>query len=94
MDFLKGLLGGFSAVPRSGFHEFAVKCKRCGEVIQGRVNLNNDLSVDYEQGRTTYHVRKLLTGSSKCFQQIEVELKFNENKQLLEKQARGGEFVE
>ncbi len=94
MDFLKGLFRGVSPASPAGFFEFAVKCRRCGEIIPGRVNLNNDLSVEYEGDRTTYFVRKLLAGSGRCFQQIEVELKFNAEKQLSEKQVHGGEFVE
>lgn len=94
MSLFKGLFGGFTSAPRQSFYAFNVKCKRCGEIIDGRVNLSNDLSVDYEGGRTTYFVLKTLMGSGKCFQQIEVELKFNADKQLIEKQAHGGEFVE
>jgi hypothetical protein len=33
-------------------------------------------------------------GNGKCFQQIEVELKFNESRRLLEKHATGGQFAE
>ncbi len=94
MNLFKGLFGGVTSTPRQGFYAFNVKCKRCGEVIEGRVNLSNDLSVDYEGGHTTYFVRKTLMGSGKCFQQIEVELKFNADKQLIEKQPHGGEFVD
>ena len=78
----------------SNFHSFAVKCNRCGEVIEGRVNLNNDLSVEYEGDRTVYYVRKVLMGTGLCFQQIEVELKFDEPRRLIEKHISGGQFVE
>jgi len=33
-------------------------------------------------------------GSSRCFQQIEVELKFTSSRELIEQQAQGGKFVE
>jgi len=78
----------------SNFHSFGVKCNRCGEVIEGRVNLNNDLSVEYEGDRTVYYVRKVLMGTGLCFQQIEVTLKFDEPRRLLEKHISGGQFVE
>ena len=92
MSFLKKL---FSApTPSTNFYAFAVKCNRCGETIEGRINLNNDLSVDYEGGQDVYHVRKLLTGNGRCFQQIEVELKFNASRQVLEKNVQGGRFIE
>ena len=86
----------FSAPSGSGlnFYSFAVKCDRCGEVIEGRVNLNNDLSVEYEGARSVYFVRKVLMGNGLCFQQIEVELKFDSPRKLLEKHVTGGQFVE
>ena len=94
MDFLKKLFSGSSSAPRSNFHSFAVKCNRCGEIITGHVNLNNDLSMEYGDSGDTYHIRKELMGSGKCFQRIEVEMKFDLSKKLIEKQARGGTFVE
>ena len=94
MNFLKKI---FSTPPglESAFYSFTVKCNRCGEVIEGRINLNNELSVEYEpDGGSVYYGRKVLMGSGKCFQQIEVELKFNEPRKLLEKKVTGGQFVE
>jgi hypothetical protein len=94
MGFLKKLFtGGAPAQSRSDFYPFAVTCNRCGEVIEGRVNLSNDLSADYENG-DVYHVRKVLMGSGRCFQQVEVELKFDASRNLLEKHVQGGRFVE
>jgi hypothetical protein len=91
MGFFKKLFGGGAPSSSSNFYTFNVRCDRCGEIIEGRVNLNNDLSLDDEGG---YHVRKVLMGSNLCFQQIEVELKFDASRQLLEKQINGGKFVE
>jgi hypothetical protein len=93
MNFLKKLFPTSSG-PASNVYSFAVKCDRCGEVIEGRVNLNNDLSVEYEGSNSVYFVRKVLMGNGLCFQQIEVELKFNTPRKLLEKHATGGQFVE
>ena len=45
MGFFKRLFGGASARTKKEFYTFSVKCKRCGEVIEGRVDLDNDLSV-------------------------------------------------
>jgi hypothetical protein len=33
-------------------------------------------------------------GSGRCFQQIEVELTFDANRRLLDKQVQGGTFIE
>ena len=94
MGFIKNLFGGGSAKSEKRYYLFNVKCKRCGEIIEGRVDLDNDLSLDYEGDRNVYFVRKGLMGSGRCFQQIEVEMKFNADRQLLEQQAQGGTFVE
>jgi hypothetical protein len=68
-----------------------VQCKRCGEIIEGRVDLDNDLSLGDEGD--IYLVHKGLVGANRCFQQIEVELKFDSARQLLERHITGGEFV-
>ncbi len=62
-------------------------------MIEGHVDLSNDLSLEYEEDHEVYFVRKGLMGSGRCFQQIEVEMKFDSNKQLLEQQIHGGQFV-
>jgi hypothetical protein len=93
MGFLKNLFGGGSAKPEKRYYVFHVKCNRCGEVIEGRVDLDNDLSIEYEGDQTVYFVRKGLVGTNRCFQQIEVELKFDSSRQLLEQQVTGGQFT-
>jgi hypothetical protein len=95
MGFLKKLFGGgVSAKPDKRYYTFNVKCKRCGEVIEGRVDLDNDLSLDYEGDSTVYYVRKGLIGNNRCFQQIEVEMKFTAERTLIEQQATGGQFID
>ena len=94
MGFLKKLFGGADARPEKRYYTFHVKCNRCGEVIEGRVDLDNDLSLDYEEDTTIYFVRKGLVGENRCFQQIEVEMKFTPDRELIEKLAQGGTFIE
>jgi len=94
MGFLKNLFGGGSAKPDKRYYTFQVKCNRCGEIIEGRVDLDNDLSLEFEDNQNVYFVRKGLMGSGRCFQQIEVELKFTSTRELIEHQAQGGTFVE
>jgi hypothetical protein len=92
-----GIIKKLFSIPTStptDFYAFKVKCSRCGEVIEGRVNLSNDLSLEFEGNRNIYFGRKVLMGSGRCFQQIEVELKFDPARKLLERSAGGGEFVE
>ena len=93
MGFLKRLFGGDTARPEKRYYVFNVKCNRCGEIIEGRVDLDNDLSLDYEGDSTVYFVRKGLVGENRCFQQIEVEMKFTPNRTLIEQTAQGGQFI-
>ncbi len=92
MNLLQKLFGG-TPKPEQRDYAFSVKCRRCGEVISGRVDLSNDLSVEYEEGGDIFFARKTLMGENRCFQRIEVELKFNASRDLLEKHITGGEFV-
>jgi hypothetical protein len=93
MGFLKKLFGGAGATPEKRYYTFNVKCNRCGEVIEGRVDLDNDLSLDYDGDSTVYFVRKGLVGNNRCFQQIEVEMKFTPARTLIEQEVTGGQFV-
>jgi hypothetical protein len=90
MGFLKNLFGG--ARPEKRYYLFKVKCNRCGEIIEGRIDLDNDLSLGDEGNN--YIVRKGLIGNNRCFQRIEVELQFTSDRKLIEQQAQGGTFVE
>ena len=53
--------GGSSTSQARQLYEFAVQCRRCGDVLPAYVNLQNDLSQDYE--RDVWFVRKLISGS-------------------------------
>jgi hypothetical protein len=92
MDFLKKLFSGGPAKPQSNFFDFTAKCNRCGEAIEGRVNLTNDLSLNDDNNG--YFVHKIVMGGGRCFQQVEFELTFDSNHKLVEKQVHGGTFVE
>jgi len=97
MSFFKRLSNLFSSSTSADANAYwlAVKCNRCGEVIRARVNLNNDLSLDYDQsGRATYFCRKTLIGEGHCFQRVEVELTFDANRRLVDRQITGGQFVD
>ena len=96
MGFLKKLFGDISAKPEKQYYTFKVKCNRCGEIIEGRVDLDNDLSIEYEDNREIFISRKGLIGSGEnhCFQQIEVALKFSSTKAVIDEQIQGGTFVE
>jgi len=93
MNFLQRLFGGVPAKPEKRYYTFTVKCRRCGELIDGRVDLDNDPSVDYENGGEVYFARKVLMGDGMCFQRIETTFQFTQARTLIEQQVTGGEFV-
>jgi hypothetical protein len=90
MNFLKRLASIFSAPSSSTgrYYYIYVTCGRCGEKIRGRVDLQNELSIDYgvqewADGETTppsnevtYFCRKGLNGG-RCCQTVEIELTFD-----------------
>jgi lysyl-tRNA synthetase class I len=92
MSFFKNLLN--PQKPQKSYYTFKVKCNRCGEIIEGRVDLDNDLSIEYEDKREVYIVRKGIMGSGRCFQQINVELKFSSTRAVIGEEVQGGVFVE
>jgi hypothetical protein len=70
------------------------QCRRCGEPLKARVNLMNEPSeTDDGEG---WIVRKGLVGSgaNRCFQTVEVTLRFDaQKKQLVESDAVGGRLL-
>lgn len=93
MNFLKKLFAPRKPFKKS-YSTFTVKCKRCGENLTGRIDLDNDLSVEYEEGGDIFHVRKVLMGDNKCFQRVEASFKFDADRQVIERDVVGGEFVD
>jgi DNA-directed RNA polymerase subunit N (RpoN/RPB10) len=78
-----------------GVYWISVRCKSCGEIINARVNLYNDLSIVYDNVQEpTYICRKTLVGSQGCYQRIEVELVFDSKRRLLGSEIVGGTFIE
>lgn len=73
-----------------------VRCNRCGETLRTRVDLHNDLSIEYgeREGDTTYFCRKTLIGDKLCFQRVEIELTFDGQRRLIDRQITGGQFVD
>ncbi|NUM44229.1 MAG: hypothetical protein HUU38_05935 [Anaerolineales bacterium] len=98
MNFFKKLSTLFSSPPSrqdADSYWLTVQCHRCGEVIRARVNLLNDLSLEFGEGeKTTYFCRKVLMGAGQCFQRVEVELTFDGNRKLLSRNITGGKWVE
>jgi len=96
MDLLSKLFGGKTKSTQDKYFIFNVRCKRCGEIIEGRVDVDNDLSVEYENDSETFHCRKVLMGDGKnlCYQRIEVCLRFDSRRNLVEHTVEsGGDFI-
>jgi hypothetical protein len=91
-NLMKALAGGGPLQP----FILQVKCNRCGEILTARVNLANDLSVEYGPSGApqSYSCRKVLQGNGRCFQPVEVNLTFDANRVLQEREIRGGKFIE
>ena len=95
-----GILDGIKKIflpppPFERYYPFHARCRRCGEVLEGRVDRYNELSVEYEGGKPVYYCRKVLMGSGPCYQAVETTFKFDEGRNnVLERQVSGGEFVE
>ncbi len=70
------------------------QCRRCGELLKARVNLMNEPS-EADEG-DGWIVRKGLVGSgaNRCFQTVDVMLKFDGKKQnMIESEAVGGKLL-
>jgi hypothetical protein len=98
MSLFKKISGMFSSSSSAGDDHtlcVKVKCSRCGEIIQARIDLHNDLSIDYDDagGESNYICRKTLIGEERCFQRVEVTLKFDKNRQLIDQDITGGVFM-
>ena len=95
MSFLKKLTSLFPSPmlgDERGYWIYA-RCNRCKEVLKARIDLYNDLSIDYDDPKMGFYSRKVLMGTSRCFQQIEVNLKFNEKRKLTDSQVSGGQLI-
>ena len=86
----------FTGSPKDSSFWITVQCGRCGEVIQTRIDLNNDLSTEYgeDERETAYYCRKVLIGKEGCYLPVEIELRFDAGRNLIDKQIRGGKFVD
>ena len=93
MDFLKRLFGG-TARPANDLLPITVKCSRCGEMVRGQIKLYSEVSTDYDEaGQEKYFCRKVLIGSGRCFQSIEVRYTFTAARAVLNREITGGVFV-
>jgi hypothetical protein len=95
MGFLDTLKRLFQADPDRHHKTVYARCARCGEILKTRLNLYNDLSVEYggRRGQDSYYARKVLLGDSGCFNRVELEMTFDSQRRLVEVEAQGGEYL-
>ena len=96
MGLMKKISSLFTGSPKDSSLWITVQCGRCGEVIQTRIDLNNDLSTEYgeDERETAYYCRKVLIGKEGCYLPVEIELRFDAGRNLIDKQIKGGKFVD
>jgi hypothetical protein len=90
MGFFDSFKSMFSGSVQDDGYWIYVRCRRCGEVIKTRIDLQNSLSQSDSGG---YMVNKTLVGNRLCFERIEVTLTFDENRRLLDRDITRGEFI-
>lgn len=92
---LSKLISPTSNIDEAGYWLYA-RCNKCGEKLRTRVNLFNDLSIEYDDrgNAASYFCRKMMVGSQGCFQRLELVLKFDSKRKLIEREISGGTFIE
>ena len=97
MSFLKKIA---SALSPKGTDEgevlwVYVRCHKCGETLKTRLDLRHNLTPNYSaEGRVaSYSSRKVLIGSQRCFEPIEVKLAFDPQYRLTSREIAGGQFI-
>ena len=97
MGFLKKIASALSpkGAEESGGFWVYVRCDKCGEAIKTRIDLRHDLTANYDdQGRVVnYFLRKVLIGSQRCFEPIEVRLTFDPQRRVSSREITGGQFI-
>jgi hypothetical protein len=94
MSFLRRLFGGGSVAGRDRALHLYVKCNRCGSPVHVRVDLNNDLSINYGEGEQAegYTLVKEVM-DDRCFRLMHAEVHFDSQKRETGRQIEGGSFI-
>ena len=90
LDSLKSVFAGSGGGQGGREYWVYVKCRRCGEAIKTRIDLQSSLSAEDDGG---YVARKTLVGNKLCFERIEVSLYFDGSRKLVNQEISMGEFI-
>ena len=98
MNLLKRLAslfsgGGGNAADKRYLTIYALS-RRCNEPVSGQVDLLNELSKP-DEGDYAFYTRKVLhtTGERRCFSQVEIQIYFDQNKQVVHHEVEGGRWL-
>jgi hypothetical protein len=99
MGIFKKLGNLFSGAPSQADRALYlyVQCDRCGEKLKARVDLWNEITPEFDgksEEAISYHCRKVLIGENRCYNPIELRLRFDKNHKLVEKEIYGGKFID
>jgi hypothetical protein len=83
--------GGMSGTSGDRGLYYYVRCNRCGEVVQVRIDPMNDLSA--AEGEDGLFARKIIVGR-RCYNRMEAEFSFDSNRKLRDSRVSGGTFVD
>ena len=92
---LGALLGGGGAAGSDSATQFALKCRRCGEIVRVRADPRYDLEQEFgEDGDNVagYTLHKEVLGQ-RCPQLMRVTIRYDRGRRELEREAEGGDFV-
>jgi hypothetical protein len=95
MNWIKHIRSLFKYPGSDRNYWFFVRCNHCNEILKGRLDLYNHLSIQYGdvEKDNTYYCRKVMIGGNRCYKPIEVEFTFDSSKKLINRQINGGQFV-
>lgn len=99
MNFFKNLAKLFTSGGRPGADSRLLTVyllsRRCNEPLTGQIDLLNELS-QADEGEHAYYTRKVFrsSGRNRCFDQVEVELWFDQNKRVVQHEVQGGQWLE
>jgi hypothetical protein len=85
----------FSSPKNNGALTFRVKCPKCHEIIEVRVDISSDLINEYKDSNEpgpAYTLKKEVLGN-KCNHLMKLVVAFDENYNIISQTAEGGDIV-
>ncbi|MGA9531671.1 MAG: hypothetical protein WBR18_03045 [Anaerolineales bacterium] len=72
-----------------------IRCDRCGELLQTRIDLTHDLSADYNSNGYLkgYFTHKTVIGDGPCFQHLDVHIRYDTRRRRKEITVSGGQAL-